>query len=330
MLYLICILPILIYFLFIKGMDGFALASWQKIVECFVWGLFCCVFGFFIGRIVDVDNDWSFPILEEIIKVLPLAVAIFRKRSAFFAEVLIYGTAVGAGFSLLENILYVNLNLSFTFGDALLRGFGTSLLHMGCTSLCASCILLGSRYVINKSLAMKVLAVILALVPSCAIHFTYNLFLLPELLQMVLAMGLIIGLFVLIYAFDRKKIHDWLDSCISNDISLLRAIKEGRLSDTSAGEYLLKMKDTFKPEVFFDVCVYLGLYLELTIAAKSRMILKEAEMDEPLPEEEHAQNLAKIQELACLEKNIGKSGLLVLSPIIDKKTTDGWVIEELL
>lgn len=330
MLYAICIIPIILYFLLVKGMDGFTLGSTGRMLESFVWGLTVCLFLFFFGRTLDFDSDLLFPVLEELLKALPLVIAIYRKRLAFFAETLIYGAAIGAGFSLLENIIYVGAFEDFSLGDAIVRGFGTSILHMGCTALCASCMLLGMRYVAGRGLPFKVLAILIGFVPSVAIHFVYNLFLLPELLQMVLAIAVMLGLFLLIYWFDNRKIHDWLDSCIANDMALLKAMREGHLSGTSAGEYLLAVRERFKPEVFFDICVYLGLYLELSIAAKSRMILKEAEMDIPVSDSEHEENMMKIAELSALEKNIGPAGISILRPIVNFKVADGWVISELL
>lgn len=330
MLYAICIIPIILYFLLVKGMDGFTLGSTGRMLESFVWGLTVCLFLYFFGRTLDFDSDLLFPVLEELLKALPLVIAIYRKRLAFFAETLIYGAAIGAGFSLLENIIYVGAFEDFSLGDAIVRGFGTSILHMGCTALCASCMLLGMRYVAGRGLPFKVLAILIGFVPSVAIHFVYNLFLLPELLQMVLAIAVMLGLFLLIYWFDNRKIHDWLDSCIANDMALLKAMREGHLSGTSAGEYLLAVRERFKPEVFFDICVYLGLYLELSIAAKSRMILKEAEMDIPVSDSEHEENMMKIAELSALEKNIGPAGISILRPIVNFKVADGWVISELL
>lgn len=330
MLYCICIIPIILYLFLIKGMDGFSLGSLPRIIMAFVWGLFCCVFLFLGSSRIASEHAWIAPALEETMKALPLIIAVYNKKTAFFAETLIYGAAVGAGFSLLENILYIAYSPEFFVGDAILRGFGTSLLHMGCTALCASSFLLGSRFVMNKGIHLKIVAILGGFVPSFCIHFLYNLFLLPELLQMVIAIALFLGFFWLIYAFDNKKIHEWLDLCINNDMMLLKAMREGRLSGTPAGEYLLQTKSRFKPEVFFDICVYLGLYLEMSIYAKSRMILKEAEMDMPIPESEHKANLDKLAELHALEKNIGVSGLTVLHPIIDTKAMDTWVLDSLL
>ena len=90
------------------------------------------------------------------------------------------------------------------------------------------------------------------------------------------------------------------------------------------------MRRRFQPEVFFDICAYIGLYLEMSIAANSRMIMKEAGIDITEPSGSHQKNLDRLAELKALRKSIGMSGLMVLRPVINEKTVDEWVMEELL
>jgi len=326
--YLISLLPMVLYLLLIKGMDGFSLARWSKIAECFIWGILACAICFFFGKAISYSE--GFPIVEELLKGAPLMAAVYKNRSAFFAETLIYGAAVGAGFSFLENILFVYLSPDFTLGDGMVRGIGTALLHIGCTALLASMALVFNRLSKEKSKAAQFLLGLASVLPSIIIHFLYNMFLLPVFVQMAVTVVLYIGLFIMIYSIDERLIHKWLDLCISNDISLYTSMKQGKLQTTNAGRYLLMAKDRFQPEVFFDICVYLGLYLEISIAAKSRMILKEAGLDTPLSEEEHKVSKAKIAELKELKKSIGKSGALLLSPFVNIKATDEWAMQELL
>lgn len=328
MSFAVSIVPILLYLMLIKGMDGFSLAKWVKIGECFLWGAFSCFFCFGLGELSGSSDMYA--LIEEMVKGLPLCVAIYRKRSVFFGETLMYGAAVGAGFSLLENVLYICLSEGFSLADAVLRGLGTSLLHMGCTALFACGCLLLARLSGNRNPVLRALAAPAALVPPAAIHYAYNLFLLPEYLQMLLVTLAFVTLFVLIFELDSRQIHHWLDLCISNDIALYTAIRRGHLQSTNAGRYLLLAKERFRADVFFDICVYLGLYLELSVAAKSRMIMKEAGFAAPAGEQAHAENLAKLAELKTLRRSIGKSGLLLLSPLVNFSAADEWVMGELL
>ncbi len=147
---------------------------------------------------------------------------------------------------------------------------------------------------------------------------------------MALAVALMSVMTVIIYEIDSRLIHKWLDSCIFNDISLLVSIREDRFRETIAGKYLLKAREKFDPGTFFDICNYLRLYLELSIAAKSRMILREVGMDMPSDEKTHEDNIRKLTELKSLKGNISLTGRMLLKQIINERNEDSWVLEELL
>ena len=131
------------------------------------------------------------------------------QTGCFFAEALIYGTAIGAGFAFLENIFYVALLPGFSLGDAILRGFGTAVLHMGCTALYAASAVTVSRVMAGKPFPLTFSACSCSIVPSFVIHYVYNLFLLPEFLQLVLVILLMTGLLIVINDIDEKLIHKW-------------------------------------------------------------------------------------------------------------------------
>lgn len=328
--YIISILPICLYFIFIKSLDGFSFSRWGRIAECFVWGIVACGICFLGGTLIKAEDVDSFPIVEELVKAAFLIVTIHRRRSAFYIETLTYGASTGAGFAVLENILYVSLVPDFSLGDSILRGMGTSLLHIGCTALLACMVLVGRRLSRGRPKIVRYLVTLVATLPSIAIHFVYNMCLLPEYVQMVLVILIFIGLFMVTYSTDEKFIHKWLDICISNDIALYSSIKRGELQNTNAGRYLLKAKERFSPEVFFDICVFLGLYLEMSIASKSRVLMKEAGMDTPITAEEQRMYQDKVKEIKVLRRSIGKAGTILLSPFITIKDTDKWAMNDLL
>jgi len=331
MLYIISIVPVLLYFAIIRGLDGFSLVKWGRVAECLVWGVISCYLCFHLGNYVSRNfQDNCFPLVEELLKCLPLVVGIVVGREAFLTESVIYGSAIGAGFALLENVLYVYMLTGFSLGDAIIRGFGTALLHVGCSALFASVAILMQRVAFQKGKSVKLCAATVSVIPSYLIHFVYNLFLLPEYVQLFITIAVVWLLIYLIYCLDEKLINKWLDLCINNDIALYKAIRQGKLRDTNAGRYLNMAKSRFQPDVFFDMLMYLGLYLEVSIAAKSRMIMRESGLDMPLSDDEHKKNHDKIAELASLKQSIGKSGVLFLNPFVNAKTVDQWVMNELL
>lgn len=332
MIFLISLFPIIIYLLLITSLDGFSLCKKSKILKYLSWGVIICITCIQIARIVTegfIQNHY-FIIVEEVLKALPILVNVCRRKSAFFTETLTYGAAIGAGFSFVENIVYILTNADFAFGDALIRGVGTSLIHIGCTALCGCCCLVLKHMFNNWPNATAPGIAIIAMLPSLGIHFLYNQFLLSEFLQMFIVVILFLAIFLTIFKIDGAQIHSWLDECITNDIALLASMKEGRLKDTQTGKYLLEAKERFKPEVFFDICMYLSLYLELTISAKSRVILNESGIEMPITPEEHKSNREKIAELMNLRKAIGKSGNMLLSPLVNDEVKDEWVMKQLL
>lgn len=75
------------------------------------------------------------PITEELLKAFPIlfyAIAISDKKESLFTA----SMATGIGFAILENAYYLLINYeSFSLISALIRGFGTGLMHGMCTLL---------------------------------------------------------------------------------------------------------------------------------------------------------------------------------------------------
>ena len=74
------------------------------------------------------------PITEEILKALPIliyAMLVSDKRETLFTA----SMAVGIGFAVLENAFYLLNYPSFSMIDAIIRAFGTGLMHGICTLL---------------------------------------------------------------------------------------------------------------------------------------------------------------------------------------------------
>ena len=74
------------------------------------------------------------PITEEILKAIPIlvfATAISDKKEKLFTA----SMATGIGFAVLENAYYLLNDYSFNMMDAIIRAFGTGLMHGMCTLL---------------------------------------------------------------------------------------------------------------------------------------------------------------------------------------------------
>ena len=105
-----------------------------------------------------------------------------------------------------------------------------------------------------------------------------------------------------------------------NDQELLAAVHAGQMAGTSAVKYITTLKSRFSAEVIVDMMCFLRLRAELAIRAKGVLMMREAGFDAaPDPAVK-----GKFQELAYLEKSIGKTGLRALHPFVHTSTRDLW------
>lgn len=305
---MLSLIPIFIYLIAIKQLDNFSIVKWWMLMLCGMGGIVVCLVLLLLAANITVMPDGCFPIVEEICKGSIILILILRHRIVFFAEALCYGAAVGAGFALCENLGYAFYNTGMTEMIFAFRGFGTALLHMGCTAMFATTALSISKY--------------LAIIPGAVIHYLYNMFLLPEFIQLLLTIVFFLCMFVAINTYNDKRIYKWIDYSITDDVKLLIAIHEGKLTETPAGKYLLKIQKHFDNEVFFDIICYVQLYLEILIRGKSRMLLEQSGLAEPLTKEQKDETESMKLELHALHKNIGTIGVQILSPILRYNTED--------
>ena len=196
------------------------------------------------------------------------------------------------------------------FATALFRGLGTSMLHIGCSSLFLV------LWLLAKNNSWKYVFRLWGILPCILIHALYNLHHFQPLVQMVAVVVIFFVIFLCVSNYNEKCIGKWLDLSMMYDIDLLSAIKDGTLPDTKAGHYLMSVKEQFDPYVFLDIICYVQLYLELTITGKSRMMLRESGLLDAESEDDKSQRTAMLKEFNTLRGNIGKMGEIILHPIV--------------
>lgn len=333
-MFFISFLPIIIYIVVLKLLDSFKLVKWKFLVLCLLSGTLTCAVAFFFS---DTTNDMGIqycaPLVEEGLKALAAVLLMRVFRIVFFAEALCYGAAIGGGFALLENILYLAYSPMMLPATAIFRGLCTAMLHIGCTALFLTLFLQRRYNVVTNGDAgrrwydRRAVRLLIAIVPSIVIHQLYNIQALPPFILMLVVVAVFFIIFLFINAYNERRIYRWLDSTIVSDVDLLTAIRNGTLSDTNTGRYLQSVKGQFEPEVFFDMLCYIQLYLELTISAKSRIMLKEAGLPVKEMADDKAKRTSMIREFKVLRSNIGVIGEMVLRPIVRLSMEDLKIIE---
>ena len=113
----------------------------RRLITFMIVGIFCCLFVSELNNILleAFRNDMFYvtatitPVTEEVVKMLPiifLAIVISDDRRIVIPNAF----AIGVGFALLENVVILTQNVeNVTILWALVRGFGSGLVHGICT-----------------------------------------------------------------------------------------------------------------------------------------------------------------------------------------------------
>lgn len=340
MSFVAALLPVVIYIFVVYKLDNFSLLSVKRLLLLVICGMGTALvcFGLFwlTGAFIpETVSDYLNPVIEEAVKAIPLLWLARRKKIVFFIDSVICGAAVGGGFSILENIFYLLMVEGLGMGTILFRGLEVALIHMGCSAIVAAGLMFAVRLTERRKAGLDVkrndvLMAIFLLIAAPAIHVAHNTFHFNPLVQYVVVFGSMAGLLVWTYQYDGDMIHRWLDKGLDKQVGLLRSIREGHLGETKTGAFLVSVKETFPPEVFFDIICYVQLHVALSVAAKSRFMTREMGLDLPLEEAQKEQYLSQYKEYITLEKGLGKTARMTIAPVVKFYPADRKSLDDLL
>lgn len=322
-------LPMALFLTALILLDNFRLVRSGILISCVVWGLLaalaCDFLNTWIAGWLDADfrtlSRYISPITEEIIKAGFIIYLIGKKKIGFMIDAAVYGFAIGAGFSLMENTWYLLTNhQDYSLTVWVIRGFGTAVMHGGCSALISMLITYGASR--SGRMAISVPA---GMVPAIIIHSGFNHFPVNPILQALAIIVVVPVIFVAVLQVSNARFQQWLDIEFSSEVDLLHMIRKGELRSTKAGVFLMSLRDRFSPETVVDLYCYLALYLELSLKAKSNLMLKENGF--PVIIEKDLGR--KLTELSHLRKQIGPLGEYTMAPLIRMNYRNLWKLNQL-
>lgn len=326
-LYILSAVPLALFIVLLLVMDSFSLTKWSLLLASVGAGIVMFGISWLICRIPGIgSNRLLVSIVEESCKGVIIYLLIAQRKVGLLGDATIYGSAIGAGFGMVSNIVELAAHGGANVLHTIFLGFEAAVMHIGCTSTLAMALIMVHQDKFGTTMRAKVIGSIVAFAAACLIHYVHAL----EPINPIVLTLLLIVYFVLskrsLFKKNDKFVHDWLDAGINNEIGLLGALNRGEFTATRAGEYLLTLKERFEPETFFDMYCYIQNYLELSIAARSNLILKEAGMD-PIHDRV---NTDRLREMEVLRKRIGPTAELALRPIVDRNQVNAWAMENMV
>lgn len=318
------ILPVILFLATLYVMDSFKLVPVRDVAATLAVGALSAFVVLWMHALVlpldsfsaDFVSRYVAPFTEEAAKGLLVLLLISAGRVGFLVDAAVLGFAIGAGFALVENVLYLRALPDATIWLFLVRGLGTAMLHGATTAIVAmvarSRIDRRSRGVLAASLPGYVIAV--------AIHSASNHLLLHPVAQALVILMILPA--IVIWVFDRSEraTREWVSAGLDLDLEVLQLVVSEHFAVTRFGRYLQELRARFPGPVVADMYCLLRLELELAVQAKALVMARGAGLELPAD----ADLAAALAERAYLHRSIGATGLLALKPLQVTSHRDEW------
>jgi RsiW-degrading membrane proteinase PrsW (M82 family) len=311
----LALLPVLLLLCGLLLMDSFKLLRPLGLATALAWGALAAVANQplhawlldSVGLALPTLTRYAAPASEEIVKAAFIVGLLAARRIGFLIDAAVMGFAVGTGFAVIENFVFLQAMPDAATSLWVVRGLGTATLH-GATTAIASVVAKG--FMDQKRLPLPVSAAC-GIALAIGIHSAYNHLLLPPLAATIV---LLVALpLLLMFIFDRgeKAAGEWVGAGLDSDLGRLQSLVSQEFHTTNFGAYFLELKSRFEGPVVADMVCLLRLQLELSVQARVLLMARQAGLELPV-DDDLTETLA---EMAFLRQSIGTMGLLALKPL---------------
>jgi RsiW-degrading membrane proteinase PrsW (M82 family) len=332
----LALVPVLVLLAIFVWLDAFALMSFREILFLLLLGGLGAIAAYPLsGRLLDTlpigfssYSRFVAPWIEEAIKGV-IVILLFRfNRIGYKLDAVLSGFAIGAGFSVVENMIYLTIYPDYGAGTWLVRGLGTAVMHGTTLAIfaasaheCAERETRDASSEFNFSLLWFVPGYLVAVV----LHTAFNQFPDQPLLAMLGAMIVAPLAVMAIFTFGTSEAQQWLEAERASHQEQLNALSSGKWPDSHSGRKVAALAWRLGPEAAERIRCYWELRAWLVVQAEQAM-LAEAAGEVVLDKEKVARAFA---ELPRLRRAIGKSAFAALKPLLPFSRNDNWEISEL-
>ena len=318
------LLPVVIFLIVLLYMDSYKLVGFRTILWVILIGALLPVAGYWINGYAIGLLGWDFssysryaaPVIEEGLKACVMIYLFRSNRIGFLVDSAILGFAVGAGFGVVENFYYLDMASDAHIAVWVVRGFGTAIMHGGTMALFGVL----AQTLSERQMKINPLLYVPGFIVAITIHSVFNHFPGTPILTTLGTLLALPPIFLVVFQKSARSMHEWLEVDFDEDALLMEQIKSGEFTESRIGRFLQDLKQKFPGTVVVDMLCYLRLYTELALRAKGVLMMRENGLDTPVGE----RTRAKFEEMRYLEKSIGKTGLLAMSPFLQMTRKDLW------
>jgi RsiW-degrading membrane proteinase PrsW (M82 family) len=332
----LALLPVLVLLVVFVWLDAFKLMNVREVAVLLLLGGVGAIAAYPVsGKMLDtlpigfsLYSRFIAPWIEEAIKAL-IVMALFRvNRIGYKLDAVISGFAIGAGFSVVENVFYLTLFPNYATGTWLVRGFGTAIMH-GTTLACLAAMAHEFAERETREAASDYHFSLIWFIPgyavAVALHMTFNQF--PERPLLALLGTVIVApiLLIAILSFGTAEAQRWLVAEKAEHLAQLEALRAGRWPDTPAGAKIGALAGRLDPESAKRVRRYWEIMAWLVAEAEETM-LEEVEGNVEI---HSAEIRSAVAELDGLKRALGRSTFAALQSLLPFSRNDQWEVAEL-
>ena len=332
----VALIPVLVLVGLFVWLDVFKLMRLREIAAMLGLGALAAVACYPIsGVMLDaLPLGFSFysrivaPWIEEAVKALPLVALFALNRIGYKLDAVISGFAIGAGFSVVENMIYLTRFPELGATVWMVRGLGTAVMH-GCTLALLAAIAHEFAERENREAAgdfnFNPAWFLPGYIAAVALHTVFNQFPDRPLLAMMGAIVVTPILLMAIFQFGTAEAQQWLAAESTKHRAELEALQAGGWPDGTPGQRIAALAKRLGPQATERIRRYWEMKAWLVLQAEQAM-LTEASGDVVLDRDKVASAFA---EVAAIEAALGRSTMSALKALLPFSRNDEWEVREL-
>ena len=332
----LAIVPVLVLLAIFVWLDAFKLMSFGEILLLlFLGGLGALAAWPVAGRFLDtlpigfnIYSRYVAPWIEEAIKAA-IIIGLFRlNRIGYKLDAVISGFAIGAGFSVIENIIYLTRFPDYAAGTWLVRGFGTAIMHGTTLAILAATAHEFAERETREAAGdfdFHLWWFAPGYLGAVALHTAFNHFPDRPLISMMGAAIFAPVALIGIFHFGTAEAERWLTAEREMHKAQLDILREGRWPDSPSGQKIAALARRLDAQSAQRIRRYWELQAYLVVEAEDTM-LEEAAGDAVF---DAAQIRAAFAELAGLRQALGRSTFAALQALLPFSRNDLWEVSEL-
>src|SRR3954453_21523442 len=243
----LALVPVLILLTVFVWLDAFKLMRLREILLLLILGGVCALAAYPVaGRFLDTlpigFNSYSrfvAPWIEEAVKALAIILLFRLNRIGYKLDAVLPGFAIGAGFSVLENIIYLLRFPDFGAGTWIVRGLGTAIMHGATLALLAAIAHEFAERETREAASdfdFRFWWFLPGYGIAVAMHLAFNQFPDRPLIAMLGAITVAPLALIAIFHFGTREAERWLVTEMAEHHAALAALRNGRWPNGASGE----------------------------------------------------------------------------------------------